>query len=63
MAHAHHAGFGHRRFGERRQHGCGYVGRSMLGVRATAIIERHGMAGVRKLQRQQTAHQAAADDG
>jgi hypothetical protein len=63
LAHAHHAGLGNGRLGQRRQHGGRHARRSAIALRAVRVIEVDGMTALGQGQRQQTAHEAAAENG
>ena len=61
-AHAHHAGFGHGRFRQGRQHGCRSACRRARGVLGACFVNFDAVAGSRQRQRQQPAHEAGADN-
>ena len=61
--HAHHAVFGHGRFGQRRNHAARHARGRVLGQRAALVVQADGMALARQGDGQQAAQQASAQDG
>ena len=62
LAHAHHAGFGHGRFGQRRQHGGRDARGRAFGLRAAGVVQLDRVARARQLHGQQPAHEAGAQN-
>ena len=62
LAHAHHAGLGDGRFGQRRQHGGRHARGCAIALRAMGVIEVDGVTALGQGQSQQAAHEAAAEN-
>ena len=63
LAHAHHAGLGNGRLGQRRQHGSGHACGSAIALRAMGVIEINGVTALGQRQGQEATHEAAAQNG
>ncbi|MNV55876.1 hypothetical protein D3C71_1481270 [compost metagenome] len=63
VAHAHHAGFGDGRFGQRRQHGGGHGRGRMFGGGTASVKNIHPVPLAGQLDREQSAHKARAQNG